>query len=103
MIMQKLIGLTSKLSLTYRVLYSLHRSKTMFLPSFINSALHCAASPGHLEICELLLSSKADPTIVNNDKNLALHYLARRFIIPADKKKAKERQKNAQGNSFVSN
>jgi ankyrin repeat protein len=44
------------------------------------TALHCAASPGHLEVCELLLRNKADPNICNNDKNIPLHYLTRRLI-----------------------
>jgi ankyrin repeat protein len=42
------------------------------------TALHCAASPGHLAIVECLLQNSADPTIPNNDGNLPLHYLSRR-------------------------
>jgi len=46
-----------------------------------------------LDICEALLAAHADPTISNDEKNLPLHYLARRVVIPAEpKKKGKERR-----------
>ena len=41
-------------------------------------ALHCAASPGHLAICEYLLEVGASPSVTNNDLNAPLHFLARR-------------------------
>jgi len=53
------------------------------------TAMHCAASPGHLEVCELLLKHNANPNIGNMDNNIPLHYLSRRpFDIPKKPRKS---------------
>eukprot|EP01118_Nematostelium_gracile_P016645 TRINITY_DN6948_c0_g1_i1.p1 TRINITY_DN6948_c0_g1~~TRINITY_DN6948_c0_g1_i1.p1 ORF type:complete len:499 (+),score=115.77 TRINITY_DN6948_c0_g1_i1:50-1498(+) len=52
------------------------------------TALHRGAAAGYLEVCETLLKAGADPTAINLDRNLPLHYLARRCI-ETEKKKMK--------------
>jgi len=63
------------------------------------TALHCAASPGHLAICEYLLEMGASPSATNNDKNTTLHFLARRnplttIISPKEFKKNKNKNQS---------
>lgn len=41
-----------------------------------NTALHLAAYRGHPEVCKVLLASKADPTIGNENKDLPSHLAA---------------------------
>ena len=41
------------------------------------TAISCASSAGHLEICHKLMKQGADPTLSNDQKTTPLHYLVR--------------------------